>query len=603
MGIPSILSLFFLLHLLFLHSSGKCPESFNCGTHGQIRFPLSNKTFPQCGLFTVQNCTDPVPKLSLGTPGVVYDLNSTNVQENSVRVNDPRLGNLIRTNGCDIFSYYFNWTLPIGPSISFTISPGITLFKCTTINPELDKQQDSYFHGNASYRGCNGYTVYYKYPNHYPLPSNGSIPPNCSVIELPVVSERGNRNASDLFSVLASEFSIEFHVSNSCRECSRKGGRCDHDGPHFLCKKEKEGTSNLMLILGTGKKCLIIPAFSAVIPGVVILLVCLVIIIWRCRKWNVSSYINSKKSSSDLLSKADIEGGSAYFGACVFSYAELEQATHDFDPCKELGDGGFGTVYHGYMRLLQVRLYMSGKLQDGREVAVKRLYEHNYKRVKQFMNEIKILTCLSHPNLVTLYGCTSRHSRELLLVYEYIPNGTVANHLHGDQAKDCPLSWPLTEKSDVYSFGVVLIELISSLPAVDMNRHRDEINLANLAVNRIQNRAIQELIDPSLGLELDSSIERMTLSVAEVAFRCLQLDKDIRPTMEEILEALTEIQAFKGENAEKTIDNGSALTSRRPTSSSDREDVVLLKNTMAPISPASVTDRWVSTSTTSASSE
>ncbi|KAH7839482.1 hypothetical protein Vadar_004757 [Vaccinium darrowii] len=334
-----------------------------------------------------------------------------------------------------------------------------------------------------------------------------------------------------IYSVLASEFSIEFHVSNACRECRRKGGRCDHDGPHFLCKKEKEGTSKLILILGT------------VITGVLILLLCLVIIIWHRRKWNVSSYINSKNSSSDPSSKADIEGGSAYFGACVFSYAALEQATHDFDPSKELGDGGFGTVYHR-------------KLRDGREVAVKRLYEHNYKRVKQFMNEIKILTYLSHPNLVTLYGCTSRHSRELLLVYEYIPNGIVADHLHSDRAKDCPLSWPQTG-----------------------------------------------LIDPSLGLESDSSIERMTLSVVEVAFRCLQLDKDMRPTMKEILEALMEIQAFKDENAGKIIDDGSALTSRRPTSSLDHEDVVLLKNTMAPISPASVTDRWVSNSTTSTSSE
>ncbi|KAH7840563.1 hypothetical protein Vadar_018636 [Vaccinium darrowii] len=507
MGIPSILSLFLLLHILFLHSSGKCPESFNCGTHGKIRFPLSNTTFPLCGLYTVQNCTDPVPKLNLGTPGVLYDLNSTNVQENSVRVDDPRLGNLIRTNGCDIFSFYLNWTLPVRPPISFTISPGITLFKCTTISPELDKQQESYFHGSNNYSGCSGYTVYHKYLHHYPVQSNGSFPRNCSVIELPVGLKPGNRNTSDLFSVLASEFSIKFNVSKECLECHRKGGLCDHDGQHFSCEKVKEGTSKLRLILGT------------VIPGVVILLLCLVIVIWRCKKWNnVSSYINSKKSSCDLLSKVDIEGGSAYFGASVFSYAELEQATHDFDPSKELGDGGFGTVYHG-------------KLRDGREVAVKRLYERNYKRVKQFMNEIKILTYLSHPNLVTLFGCTSRHSRELLLVYEYIPNGTVADHLH------------------------------------------------------------------------DSSIERMTFLVAEVAFRCLQLDKDIRPTMEEIFEALKEIQAYKDENAGKIIDDGSMLTSRRPTSSSDLEDIVLLKNTMAPISPASVTDTWVSTSTTSALSD
>ncbi|XP_057481956.1 LEAF RUST 10 DISEASE-RESISTANCE LOCUS RECEPTOR-LIKE PROTEIN KINASE-like 1.1, partial [Actinidia eriantha] len=283
---------------------------------------------------------------------------------------------------------------------------------------------------------------------------------------------------------------------------------------------------------------------------------------------------------------------------------ELKEATHKFDPSKELGDGGSGTVYYG-------------KLRDGREVALKRLYEYNCKQVTQFMNEIVILTCLRHRSLVTLYGCTSHQSRELL-VYEYIPNGAVADHLHGNRAKDGSLTWPirmniaieiasalaylnasdiihrnvktsnilldknlcvkvadfglsrlfpadvthastapqgtpgyvdpeyhqcyqLTDKSDVYSFGVVLIELISSMPAVDFNRHRHEINLANFAINRIQNRALNELIDPSLGFESDSSIERMTTSVAEVAFRCLQREKEMRPTMDEVLETLTGI--------------------------------------------------------------
>lgn len=205
------------------------------------QIPFVQHKFPLCGLYTVQNCTDPVPKLNLGTPGVFYDLNSTNVQENSVWVNDPRLGNLIRTNGCDIFSFYFNWTLPVRPSISFTISPGITLFKCTTISPELDKQQDAFFHGNDSYRGCSGYTVYYKYPHHYLVQSNGSFLPNCSVIELPVVLELRSRNSSDLFSVLASVFSIKFHVSKECFKCRHKGGQCAGDRRHFSCIKEKEG--------------------------------------------------------------------------------------------------------------------------------------------------------------------------------------------------------------------------------------------------------------------------------------------------------------------------------------------------------------------------
>lgn len=352
----------------------------------------------------------------------------------------------------------------------------------------------------------------------------------------------------------------------------------------------------------------------------------------------------------------DLEGSSVYFGVSLFSYAELQDATQNFDSSQELGDGGFGTVYYG-------------KLRDGREVAVKRLYEHNYKRVQQFMNEVEILTRLRHKNLVSLYGCTSRRSVELLLVYEYIANGTVADHLHGDRAKQSPLTWPnrmkiavetasalaylhaseiihrdvktnnilldnnfcvkvadfglsrllpndvthvstapqgtpgyvdpeyhqcyqLTDKSDVYSFGVVLIELISSMPAIDISRSRDEISLAYMAINRIQRCALDELIDPVLGS--DSETERMTRSVAELAFRCLQFDSETRPTMNEVLEFLKGIQG-EGDNnvGELNVNAGKA---QMPPASPETEDVVLLKEVdVVMASPLTVTAKWHST--------
>ncbi|XP_051115278.1 LEAF RUST 10 DISEASE-RESISTANCE LOCUS RECEPTOR-LIKE PROTEIN KINASE-like 1.3 [Andrographis paniculata] len=293
-------------------------------------------------------------------------------------------------------------------------------------------------------------------------------------------------------------------------------------------------------------------------------------------------------------------------GVKLFNYAQLEQATGNFDPSRELGYGAFGTVYYGV-------------LSDGRMVAVKRLYEHGFKRVEQFTNEVEILTRLRHTNLVTLYGYTSRKSRELLLVYEYIPNGTVADHLHGKRGEVGLLSWPIrlniaietsdalaylhrsdiihrdvkttnilldknfhvkvadfglsrlfpnnvthvstapqgtpgyvdpeyyqcyqvTEKSDVYSFGVVLVELISSLQAVDTNRQRRDINLSNMAVSKILNRELHELVDPNIGFETSGVLKRTVTLVAELAFRCLQQDKDMRPSMEEVLQTLKAIQ-------------------------------------------------------------
>nr|CAD1834713.1 unnamed protein product [Ananas comosus var. bracteatus] len=70
------------------------------------------------------------------------------------------------------------------------------------------------------------------------------------------------------------------------------------------------------------------------------------------------------------------------------------------------------------------------------------MYENNYKRVEQFMNEIDILSRLRYQNFISLYGCTSRHCRELLLVYKFVPNGTVADHLHGPRVCEQVLAWP-----------------------------------------------------------------------------------------------------------------------------------------------------------------
>ncbi|KAG4918754.1 hypothetical protein JHK85_057035 [Glycine max] len=142
-----------------------------------------------------------------------------------------------------------------------------------------------------------------------------------------------------------------------------------------------------------------------------------------------------------------------------------------------------------------------GKLQDGREVAVKRLYENNYRRVEQFMNEIKILMNLRHTNLVSLYGSTSRHSRELLLVYEYISNGTVAN----------------------------------------------------LAIRKIQKSALAELVNPSLGYDSNSDVKRQITSVAELAFQCLQRDRELRPSMDEVLEVLRRIGSQKDDLEEVKV--------------------------------------------------
>ncbi|GFS32818.1 protein kinase superfamily protein [Actinidia rufa] len=547
---PSSLSSF-SLPLLLPPSAGEdhkhCPDSFNCGILGSIKFPLSSNSYPECGLFTV-NCSEPSPKINLGVKEQWYDI-IDKVQDNEIRVHDRLLGLLINTTSCDIFSFYLNWSLYPTPSVAFTSYPTLTLFKCTTTNSELDKEKEDYFQGNHNYSGCSGYTVYYQYPDHrQEVLTTRSFPRHCSGIELPVVPPKGGQNASDLFSILASEFTIRFNVSNQCSKCHHNGGQCSQDHHEFRCLKEKKGRSYSTWILATG------------IPGLVILLLCLLILIMRRgNKRNYTSDISSNSTSSHPFANEKLEGSSAYYGVPVFSYTELEEATHNFDPSKELGDGGFGAVYHG-------------KLRDGREVAVKRFYEHSYKRVKQFMNEIEILTYLSHPNLVTLYGCTSRKSQELLLVYEYIPNGTVADHLHGDREKDGSVSWPIR-----MNIAIETASALAYLHASDII-HRD-VKTNNILLDKnflCQSCRFWALKALPRGchscLNCSTRDSWMTTSVAELAFLCLQLGKEMRPTMDEVLEALKEIKSYKDDNTGEINDTGGVLKSIRLPSSPESED-------------------------------
>ncbi|KAI8022006.1 LEAF RUST 10 DISEASE-RESISTANCE LOCUS RECEPTOR-LIKE PROTEIN KINASE-like 1.1 [Camellia lanceoleosa] len=346
-----------------------CPQSFNCGKLGPIKFPFSNNTYPGCGLCTV-NCSEPVPIIYLWWKDERYEVKEF-LNDEDVNVSDKYLRKLLSSNSCDIFSNFL--FLYRTPSISYTISTNLTLFKCPTYGNSKPQLQTEVY----NFSNCPGYTVYYTDPNqHTPTPAN--LPSDCEVIHLPILPSIQNRNVSDLFSLLAYEFTIGLHVTKECYECRHNGGQC-HGHREFHCIK------------------------AEVIPGVILLHGLLILAIrYRKKLSYVSSVVLSINTSSDPSTKPDLEGGSVYFGVPVFSYTELEEATNNFDPSKELGDGGFGTVYYG-------------KLQDGREVAVKRLYEHNYKRVTQFMNEIEILTRLRHRNLVTLYGCTS-HRAELLLV-------------------------------------------------------------------------------------------------------------------------------------------------------------------------------------------
>ncbi|XP_061368766.1 serine/threonine-protein kinase PCRK1-like [Gastrolobium bilobum] len=119
----------------------------------------------------------------------------------------------------------------------------------------------------------------------------------------------------------------------------------------------------------------------------------------------------------------------------VFTVSELKSATKNFSRSVMLGEGGFGCVYKGFIKGVDEP---SRKI----EVAVKQLGRRGIQGHKEWVTEVNVLGIVEHPNLVKLVGyCADDDERGIqrLLIYEYMPNGSVEHHL--SPRLETPLPW------------------------------------------------------------------------------------------------------------------------------------------------------------------
>ncbi|XVE93239.1 hypothetical protein REPUB_Repub01dG0173300 [Reevesia pubescens] len=124
-------------------------------------------------------------------------------------------------------------------------------------------------------------------------------------------------------------------------------------------------------------------------------------------------------------------------GSIWFKLHDLEKATDNFSQMNFIGRGGFGFVYKGV-------------LPDGTVVAVKRIIESEFQGDEEFCNEVEIISNLKHRNLVPLRGCCmidgdeyyDEKGSQRYLVYDYMPNGNLDDHLFPSKMGSKPLSWP-----------------------------------------------------------------------------------------------------------------------------------------------------------------
>ncbi|XP_059435446.1 L-type lectin-domain containing receptor kinase IX.1-like [Corylus avellana] len=271
----------------------------------------------------------------------------------------------------------------------------------------------------------------------------------------------------------------------------------------------------------------------------------------------------------------DLERGA---GPRRFSYNELASATYNFSNERKLGEGGFGAVYKGYLTDLDI------------PIAVKKISKGSKQGKKEYITEVKIISRLRHRNLVQLIGwCHDRG--EFLLVYVFMPNGSLDAHLFG---KRNPLPWAVrykislglasallylheeweqcvvhrdikssnvmldstfgvklgdfglarlmnhelgkaSKESDVCSFGVVALEIGTGRRSTDHMENDSDIGLVQWVWNLYGRGDILLAVDGMLQNNFD---EKQVECLMIVGLWCAHPDRSLRPSIRQAIHVL-----------------------------------------------------------------
>ncbi|URE41048.1 serine threonine-protein kinase [Musa troglodytarum] len=254
-----------------------------------------------------------------------------------------------------------------------------------------------------------------------------------------------------------------------------------------------------------------------------------------------------EKTSDEATQK---DAGNANTAAQTFTFRELASATKNFRPEFLLGEGGFGRVYKGCFE------------NSGQTVAIKQLDRNGFQGNKEFLAEVSMLSLLHHENLVTLAGyCADGDQR--LLVYEYMPMGSLEGHLLDIPADQKPLSWYtrmriahgaargleyLHEKANppvIYrglkSSNILLDEdfnaKLSDSGFARLGPMGNKVHVSAMAMPMFRDqKRYPELVDPLLQGVYPA--KGLSQAVA-VAAMCLQEEASVRPLMADVVKALS----------------------------------------------------------------
>ncbi|XP_061364478.1 U-box domain-containing protein 32 [Gastrolobium bilobum] len=177
------------------------------------------------------------------------------------------------------------------------------------------------------------------------------------------------------------------------------------------------------------------------------------------------------------------EFGDATFSYAVefpaFSFMEINEATHDFDPSWKVGEGRYGSVYKGLLRNMHV--------------AIKMLPSYGCQSQLEFQHQVEVLSRVRHPNLLTLIGsCAESRS----LVYEYLNNGSLESHLARKDKTPLPWQIRISIATDICS---AVVFLHSSEPCIiHGNLKPSKILLDSNFVAKLGDLGIASLVQQSV---------------------------------------------------------------------------------------------------------
>ncbi|XP_031274598.1 wall-associated receptor kinase-like 22 isoform X2 [Pistacia vera] len=268
---------------------------------------------------------------------------------------------------------------------------------------------------------------------------------------VPVVLDWGILNSS--FNLFATQKQKGYNSTSSCQIYANITSSIANSSStqfpvvHCNCRKGYEGNPYLL------KGC---QGFGTGLGSVFLLLgawwLCIII---KKRKDSKLKQKFFKQNGGLLLQQHLTSSDGSVDSSKLFNSKELEKATDHFNVNRILGEGGQGTVY-------------KGMLSDGRIVAVKKFKVVDERKVHEFVNEVAILSQINHRNVVKLLGCCLE-TEVPLLVYEFIPNGTLFQYLY-HQNEELSLTWGMRLRIAVEVEGAVsYLHSAASLPIY----HRD----------------------------------------------------------------------------------------------------------------------------------